>query len=163
MSKEIKLVKKITIKEICEIGREGDIKAFMLEKAKAETELAVIAGYITGHGTAKTNFGESVYLVGSFMAQNRMNGKIVKSSKVYLPRSAAQDAVASFMGRTNATDKIKVELSVSVVEDSSPTGYTYICEPIRTPTTINEEAELMATFTALPAPKVVKQLASSKK
>ena len=163
---EPKLLKKITIKEITGMGRDktvDDVKRSRLEQAKNNTELAVIAGKVTGYGGKATQYGESLFLIGSFIAQNRMTGEVFKSGKCYLPKDATENLVAMFQGRTVNDQYIKFQLSVTVVEDSSATGYTYICQPTRTAESVTEEAEMLASIAALPAPKPQAKLASNKK
>lgn len=150
------LLKKITLKEICELKRDmpkEKVVEFFQAKAEQNAEIAVIAGEMTGYGGRTTQFGESVFLTGLFFAQNRETGQMYKAGKVYLPKDATENLVSMFQQRDQADKYIRFQLSVRVVEDSGNTGYTYVTEPVRTPESINREAELMSTFAALPAPE----------
>lgn len=160
-----KLLKKITLKEVCELGRDKtteQVKAFFLEKAKQNAELVAIAGDMTGYGGKMTQYGESFFLTGVFFAQNRVTKALYKASKIYLPKDATETIIAAFQNRKQEADHVHFKLSVKVVEDASATGYTYICEPVASPESINREAELEASFLALPAPKSNLKIAGKK-
>jgi hypothetical protein len=161
------LLKKITLKAVSELGRDvstGEVTAYFLAKAKAGTELLAVAGEMTGYGLKKSQFGDSFFLTGIFFALNRETGKLYKAGKIYLPKDATENIVAKFEARTQQDEFVKFQLTVKVVEDkSSSTGYSYVCEPIRSPESIHREAELIGALAALPAPKPQAKLASNKK
>lgn len=156
MTKEAILLPKMTLKSICGMTRqtsEEDTKKYFLTKAKDSAEVAVIAGYADGFSTKAGAKGESTFFSGLFLAQNRESGVNFKSYKLFLPKSATDIIVAQLKNRANGQDEVKFKLVVRVVEDSSSAaGYTYICEPVKTPELLNKEMELMQTFLALPAP-----------
>ncbi|HNB00943.1 MAG TPA: hypothetical protein PLK61_03995, partial [Nitrosomonas sp.] len=103
-------------------------------------------------------YGENLFLTGFFMAQNRENGRILKASKAYLPRDLVDELVAGFNSRTSADDVIKFTVSITAVESpGSAAGYTFICEPARTPEAVNRESEMLQVFLALPAPDAKKK------
>lgn len=151
MSK-ITALKKITIKDVCGVERGEDVKEFMRQEAERGGELIAIAGEVTGYGGKATQFGESFFLIGLFVAQNRKTGEVFKSSKVYLPKDVTENIMSAFISRKTDEQSVKFQLSVSVVKDkSSAVGYAYLCEPIRTPEAVSREQELLASFDALPA------------
>ena len=159
MSKETRTLKKITLKDILGIERGADVKAIMLEHAAKETELAAIAGDVRGYGGKTTQFGESLFLVGDFVAQNRVTGEVFKSQRAYLPKDATEAVVARFNSRKGDDEYVNFTLIVKVIKDKSAMGFTYVCEPVRDARSVTREAELLATFAALPAPKEVKVIA----
>lgn len=157
MAKEPTFVKKITMKVIADIPRD-DSKAATIEKfmgtAKSHPDFAAISGDITGYGTKKGAFGENFYFNGSFVAINRKSGQIFTSSKIYLPNDLADNAVAAFNGRSKDSEGVHFHAHIQIALDpSSATGYTFVSQPIKTPESINREAELIAKLTNLPAPK----------
>lgn len=151
---DIKLLKKITIKDVLEIKRGEDSKSVLSSLAENDTEICVISGEVTGYGVKATQYKASHFFVGMFFAQNRTNGKIFKATKIYLPEDFSENIVTTFNNKSEGTDSVRFQVSIKVVKDtSSNAGYTYICEPIKTPELINKEAEMMATFLQLPAPE----------
>lgn len=149
-------VKKITIKVVCELGRmpTDEVKAHFLNLAKHNTEIAAIAGEVTGYGSRATQFGESFFLLGTFFAQNRGTGKLYEANKCYLPKDVTENIVNAFRNRLDASEHIEFKVIVQIVEDKSgATGYTYICKPIATPESITKRAKMMSTFLSLPAPE----------
>lgn len=159
VEQKITILSKMTLKEIT--GNRAlttdEYKAKMKELSVSQAEIAAISGEVTGFGEKSTNFGVSTYLVGSFVAQNRLTGELFKATKAYLTGGASEEIVAKFRQRAAAEDTVRFQLTVTVVPDvKSATGYTYVIQPIKTPEVINREAELLATFAALPAPKPVK-------
>lgn len=170
MANDTKLLKKITIKEVLELGREmttEQVKAHFTNLANEQPgrEIAALSGDVTGFGTKTTQFGESIYFTGVFFAQNRETGALYKAAKIYLPRDAAENLVASFGGRQQADDSIRFTMIVRLTPDPSQ-GYTYVCEGIKTPQSINREAELLSMFKnldVLEPPKAQAKLAGAKK
>lgn len=156
MTKEIKIVPKLSLKEIIGLKRntpKDQVVSEMRKHAESSTQIASIIGDVEGYGVKATQYGESIFLAGLFIARNEINGDIFKSDKIYLPKNAVDNIVAKFKGRTGPEDKVKFQLGVRVVEDSaSATGYTYICEPVRTPEIVSREQEMLEAFNALPPP-----------
>jgi hypothetical protein len=159
MSKEPTLLKKITLKAIGGLSREtskADTIAFFKDVVTKNPDFCAIVGDITGYGNTVTAFGASTYFSGTFVACNRSTGEQFKSSKVYLPADLASIAVAAFNGKKADAEGIHFHAHIRVVLDaSSATGYTFVSEPIKSPESINREAELMAKLTSMPAPKLI--------
>jgi len=65
-------------------------------------------------------------------------------------------AVAAFNARHADSAAVHFSAVVRVVRDNSAaTGYTFISEPIKSPESINREAELVAKLTNLPQAKLL--------
>jgi hypothetical protein len=156
-----RLVKKITIKEIIGIPKDEDTKVYMTKLSSESPEIAAIVGDVTGFGGKMTQYGESFFLTGSFMAQNRMTGEVIKSGKMYLPKDVTETIIASVKNREHATDATSLHLTIKVVPDLSQ-GFTYICEPVKTIESVSREAEMEGQLLALGAPKPLKSLAHKK-
>lgn len=161
MSQTVPL-KKITLKEVCNVKREDDARAYFLAAAKEERELCMIVGEIRGYGSKASQYGESNFLTGFFMAQNRATGKIYKASKAYLPNDITEELIAAFQSRKTEDEIIKFQVTITAVQADTPTGYTFVTEPARTPEAVNRESEMLQTFLAVPAPAEQKKLASKK-
>lgn len=152
----VKRLKKMTLKTIHEMGRTDDAKAHFASLAKNETLVASIVGEMTAWGSKSSQYGPSHYITGDFFARNEVTGVLYSSSVLYLPKATAEILIAAFDKRGNPEEKIKVNLSVRVVEDkSSATGYTYVVEPIETPESTSQKKELLSKLLAAPTAKML--------
>lgn len=166
-NEETILLKKMTVKTLFGMSRDEDAKKYFRnladEAGKGGAELAVIGGKVNGYGNKATQFGDSTFLTGFFVAQNRQDGKLYRSGVLYLPKGTAEALAAAFEKRNEKADWIRFQLTLSVTEDSkSAVGYTFICESARDTETLNEEKELLQAFDMLPAPKKLKAISGKK-
>jgi len=165
---EFKPLSKMTIKDIVGVASGEDIKKKMRNLAEAAgakgAEIAAIVGEVTGWGGKATQYGDTIFFTGTFIAQNQQDGSRYRSSKIYLPKNVSETIKGAFDTRKTAEDIIKFQLTVTVIEDSSvAVGYKYVVDPARTPEVVNKEAAMASVFDSLPAPQAVKQLETKKK
>lgn len=149
-------LKKVTIKSVMGLTREADMKEFCkgLLKDKKEVEIVAVAGKVTGWGGKVNQFGESQFLIGRFFAINRQTGEQFKASKAYLPKDITENIIAAFDKRGDVNSAVEFSTTIKIVPDAAQ-GYTYICEGLETPDTINEDAHLLSKIASLPAPKLI--------
>lgn len=153
---KITTLRKITVKEVMGVTATGkDVTAAYL-KLSDEVDgkpLMKVAGDVTAYGSKVTAMNESIFLLGMFLAQNMVTGKMFRSTKAYLPRDATENLVSTFTSQKD-NDRHPVSFIYNIsVQEHAKTGHTIISEPEQTIETVNREAEMMQIFKALPPPK----------
>lgn len=161
---QVKQLKKISVKELFGLKR-GDDGAANIKKLieTGHEKIFRISGYVTGVASKNTQYGESVALLGQFIAQNLVTGELFKSSKAYMTKDFAENVAGQFKSRSDQNNGIEFKAEVSVVKDSSvATGYSYVVNPIETEETKSWEQKQLSDFAALPAPKKLVQITGKK-
>lgn len=107
-------------------------KAIMGEKVKAPekaTVLFTVYGIANGVRKGETNFGPWVALTGNFEAVRKSDGKVFRSSNVFLPEPMHGMLVAA----VSADDTRNVQFACNVIlkpRADLAIGYEYIAEPV---------------------------------
>lgn len=123
-------LKKMTVKEIMEIGRGG-----ALEIPKEHTQLAVIYGVVTASIAKPTQFNKNeVLLMGRFKAVRAKDRQEFTAERLYLPDSDYQKQLA----QANCPDRdsgevFEINFAYNVGYKplpGSPTGYAFTCSPV---------------------------------
>jgi ABC-type Fe3+-hydroxamate transport system substrate-binding protein len=163
MSEKVKILRTMTAKEIMGVtGKDSVAKEQWMKHAKAGFEpLFHIAGDVQGYGMKHTTNGEQTFLLGIFLGRNNVTGQLFRSTKVYLPSKGDSETIVAMFKTGRETDKdfiLGFTYEYNVEEsDKSPTGYTYVGSPERSPEQVTREAELIGRMKALPAPKAAKK------
>lgn len=130
---ETKTVKTITLKEVIgEIPRGGGDfigRAVMAFTGKADKYFTKI-----------TQYGESVCLVGDFVAINLLTGEVVEGSQIYLPDELAQSVAKALDTKGDGSAVIfdsPVEILVAASERGAR-GYTFVTRGLSTPEAVKE-------------------------
>ena len=124
-------LKKITIKDVIgkpEIGKK-----------------VLIGGVAEKHQIKMTNFGESIYFTGNFVAVDPTSKKQFESNTIYLPGDVSE-SMARTMDKQEENDEtpsVEFQLEVSVVaSEKSNTGYSYMTREIETKESVNVKKKM---------------------
>ena len=123
-----------------------------------EKVVLLISGVANKFDIKNTQYGESVVLMGQFMAVNAMTGEVFESSMAYLPddfSSGVRKQLENSDGDVAIGQHHPVEIIVAA-SDRGARGYTFILRDASTPEIINQKSKMAAamlgTLKALPAP-----------
>lgn len=159
MNKEPRVVKKLSIKTVIGIDREGDTKAYMIEKAKSQPDIVAFSGEVVGYRQQATQYGKSFALVGTFVGLNLETGEYFEGAQLFLPKDAADNLVAQFDGRKENDAYVAFSCIIKVVPDKAQ-GFMYITRPVQDATAITRKGELIKALAAIP---LTKQIANGSK
>lgn len=88
-----------------------------------------IAGTVKLYDKVDSPFGESLRLIGDFIAVNAKTGEVFRSNRAFLPGIMTDGIVAHISGNAN----VEFSFEVSIIPDEnvkSATGYCYSFEPL---------------------------------
>lgn len=138
-------------------------------------DLYKITGMASRYDTVPSPYGESLRLIGDFIAINVQTGEVLRSNRCFLP-GIMQDAIVAGISGVGSGDAVQFAYMVSITDDSdnvkNATGYIYTFETLMEMKESNQMVQLAGVIgvknvavAQLPPPEltVTKQIESNAK
>lgn len=133
------------------------------------TVVLLFSGIATSFDLKQTQYGESVVLMGQFMAVNAITGESFDASLAYLPDDFAA-GIRKQIENSDGDVKIGFDHPVEILvapSERGARGYTFIVRSASTPEIVNRKGQMAAamlnTLDALPAGVTLKALPTPEK
>lgn len=105
----------------------------------------ILGGIAYAYGSTSTNYGESIYIEGDFVAVNPDTKEQYSAPKLFLPPNTHDSLVKRLDNRKDQAEVIEIGIQIEVVEsDKSVVGYTFLISPIETKETLDRRAAMVA-------------------